>query len=247
MTLPAPADNDEDLGLGHAPGDAHYRAYVGPSADYDLVAAMAFNLLTVLGLRQHHRLLDIGCGSLRVGRLLIPYLNRGGYCGLDPNAWLLRDGVEREVGHDQMRIKQARLIEATDAAALVAENARFDYMLAQSIFSHTGKDLLGAWLDQAAVLLADTGALVATYLPALSDTTRRGWIYPDCIEFSNDSLDAMAWARGLCFRPLDWHHPRQSWALFAKPGFPGLDTGLPLTWNDRFAAFDTARQAPDDR
>ena len=45
--------DQEDLGLGLKPGDAQYRAYVGPPEDYDLVAAMTFNLLTTLGLRQH--------------------------------------------------------------------------------------------------------------------------------------------------------------------------------------------------
>ena len=85
-TVPTPASNLsksasglrdglDDLGLGLKPGDAHYRAYVGPPEDYDLIAAMTFNLLTTLGLRQHHSLLDVGCGSLRIGRLLIPYLN----------------------------------------------------------------------------------------------------------------------------------------------------------------------------
>jgi len=38
--------DQEDLGLGLKPGDPQYRAYVGPPEDYDLVAAMAFNLLT---------------------------------------------------------------------------------------------------------------------------------------------------------------------------------------------------------
>ena len=69
------------LGLDLNAGDEHYRAYVGPPADYDLVSAMVFNLLTSMGLRQHHRVLDIGCGSLRVGRLLIPYLNPKNYFG----------------------------------------------------------------------------------------------------------------------------------------------------------------------
>lgn len=50
----------QDLGLHLKPGDPHYRAYVGPPQDYDLVSAMCFNLLTSLGLRQHHRVLDIG-------------------------------------------------------------------------------------------------------------------------------------------------------------------------------------------
>lgn len=66
----------ESLGVGLKPGDAHYGAYVGPPEDYDLIAAMSFNLLTTLGLRQHYTLFDVGCGSLRIGRLLIPYLNR---------------------------------------------------------------------------------------------------------------------------------------------------------------------------
>jgi hypothetical protein len=60
----------EDLGLDLKPGDPRYRAYVGPPEDYDLIAAMTFNLLTTLGLRQHHSLLDVGCGSLRIGPLV---------------------------------------------------------------------------------------------------------------------------------------------------------------------------------
>jgi len=80
-------------GIGLKPGDQHYRAYVGPSQDYDLISAMVFNLLTSVGLRQHHRVLDIGCGSLRVGRLLIAYLNQGNYFGVEPNEWLVSDGI----------------------------------------------------------------------------------------------------------------------------------------------------------
>lgn len=96
----------EDLGLGLKPGDPQYRAYVGPPEDYDLVAAMAFNLLTTLGLRQHHSLLDIGCGSLRIGRLLIPYLNRGKYFGVEPNEWLVDEGIRRELGETSVQIKR---------------------------------------------------------------------------------------------------------------------------------------------
>ena len=97
--------DQEDLGLGLKPGDPQYRAYVGPPEDYDLIAAMTFNLLTTLGLRQHHSLLDIGCGSLRIGRLLIPYLNRGKYFGAEPNEWLVDEGIRRELGETLVQIK----------------------------------------------------------------------------------------------------------------------------------------------
>ena len=46
-------------------GSHHHRAFVGPPEKYDIVSAMQFNLLTFLGLREDHYLLDIGCGSLR--------------------------------------------------------------------------------------------------------------------------------------------------------------------------------------
>ena len=101
--MKAPSNDRENLGLGLKPGDPHYRAYVGPPQDYDLIAAMTFNLLTTLGLRQHHSLLDVGCGSLRIGRLLIPYLNRGKYFGIEPAEWLVAEGIRQELGKRPQR------------------------------------------------------------------------------------------------------------------------------------------------
>src|SRR5260221_10635897 len=61
-----------------------YRAFVGPEDGYDRMSAMQFNLLTFLGLREDHYPLYIGCGSLRAGRLFIPYLKPGRYFGIEP-------------------------------------------------------------------------------------------------------------------------------------------------------------------
>lgn len=233
----------ETLGLDVPPGQGHYRAYVGPPGDYDLVAAMTFGLLTVLGLRQHHRLLDIGCGSLRVGRLLIPYLNRGCYTGLEPNAWLIQDGIDREVGQDQIRIKEPHFVIADNGAGLAEDDKRFEYLLAQSIFSHCGVDLLDRWLSEASPLLVDSGALVATYVDGPADTDRSGWIYPECVALSEATVSDTARKYGLQFVPLDWHHPRQRWALFAKPGFDAdWFRGRVLSWNDCFSRLDDRRQ-----
>ena len=104
--------SEEDiLGLSKHIGDRHYRAYIGPPDEYDLVSAMSFNLLTVCGLRQNHKLLDIGCGSLRLGRLLIPYLNTCNYVGLDPNKWLIDDGIRYEVGSSLIELRQPTFIQ----------------------------------------------------------------------------------------------------------------------------------------
>ena len=60
----------------------------------------------LLGLREHHSVLDFGCGSLRAGRLLIPYLLEGRYYGLEPNRWLIEDAMEHELGGALIDLKR---------------------------------------------------------------------------------------------------------------------------------------------
>lgn len=223
------------LALDLQPGDEHYRAYIGPPKHYDLVSAMVFNLLTCLGLRQHHRVLDIGCGSLRVGRLLIPYLNEGNYVGIEPNQWLVEDGIANELGMDLIRIKKP-VFSFQNSMEEFKAPLGLDYAFAQSIFSHCGEDLIKQWLSQASFHLKDDGAILATFLTDTADFVGNGWIYPDCVSFRPETLARLAAECGLGFRVLDWAHPRQVWALFSKKMH---DTSLvddgPISWN-RFVA-----------
>jgi cyclopropane fatty-acyl-phospholipid synthase-like methyltransferase len=220
-----------DLGLGLSPGDLHYRAYVGPPEDYDLIAAMSFGLLTSLGLRQQHKVLDIGCGSLRVGRLLIPYLNAKGYFGIEPNKWLVEEGIAKEVGETQIRLKEAQFLIADSPQSWIGQHS-FDFAIAQSIFSHTGQKLLEQWLRDTRVLLNSSGALVATFVIGECDTAEKGWVYPNCVGYTPETMASCAQRNGFNFRILDWRHPRQTWALFALPGFDSswFQT-RPLSWN----------------
>jgi len=227
------ASNDqEDLGLGLKPGDPQYRAFVGPPEDYDLIAAMAFNLLTTLGLRQHDSLLDIGCGSLRIGRLLIPYLNRGKYFGVEPNEWLVTEGIRRELGETLVQIKRPAFFFSNSPDTVAQAKIPFDFALAQSIFSHCGLDLIKGWLSAISRSLAKDGALVATFLIGEEDCTKTGWIYPECVNYRPATLERVAKDVHLRFEILDWKHPRQTWALFAAPGFNSTwFKDRPLTWN----------------
>ena len=227
------ASNDkEDLGLGLKPGDPQYRAYVGPPEDYDLIAAMTFNLLTTLGLRQHHSLLDIGCGSLRIGRLLIPYLNRGKYFGVEPNEWLVDEGIRRELGETLVQIKRPTFIFSDSPDTIAQAKVAFDFALAQSIFSHCGLDLIKGWLSAISRSLARNGALAATFLIGEEDSAQAGWTYPDCVNYRPATLERAAKDVNLRFEILGWKHPRQTWALFAAPGFDSTwFKDRPLTWN----------------
>ena len=230
--MEAPLDDQESLGAGLKPGDAHYRAYVGPPEDYDLIAAMTFNLLTTLGLRQHHSLLDIGCGSLRIGRLLIPYLNRGKYFRVEPNKWLVEQGIKRELGEALLEIKRTTFFFSDSPETITQAKVSFDFALAQSIFSHCGLDLIKNWLSAISRSLAEHGALVATFLPGEEDSPTKGWVYPECVSYRPATLRDAAAEAGLRFELLDWKHPRQTWALFAGPNFDsGWFKNKPLTWN----------------
>jgi SAM-dependent methyltransferase len=227
------SDSDrEDLGLGLKPGGPHYRAYVGPPEDYDLIAAMTFNLLTTLGLRQNHSLLDVGCGSLRIGRLLIPYLNRGKYFGIEPAEWLVTAGIKHELGEAVVETKRPTFFFTDSPGILARANISFDFALAQSIFSHCGLDLIKGWLSAISRSLAQNGALVATFLPGEEDCQQTGWVYPECVNYRPLTLERAAADVNLRFEILDWKHPRQTWALFAAPQFDSSwFKDIPLTWN----------------
>jgi hypothetical protein len=209
---------------------AGYRTGVGPPDSYDVIAAGTFGLLTALGLRGRHQLLDIGCGSLRNGRLLIPYLEAGNYVGIEPQRWLVEAGIQLQVGADLVRLKRPRFHYESDGRALKPDDC-FDFALAQSIFSHTGPDLLAGWLQTASSHLNADGALVATFVPG-ADSDEHGWVY--MATYSRATITRMAADAGLSFQPLAWLHPAQRWALFAKPAFDDgaleLDSEAPH-WN----------------
>jgi SAM-dependent methyltransferase len=224
--------SEEDiLGLSKHIGDKHYRAYIGPPDEYDLVSAMSFNLLTACGLRQHHKLLDIGCGSLRLGRLLIPYLNTDNYVGLDPNKWLIDDGIRYEVGSSLVELRRPMFIYDSEIGSL-DKDIKFDYVIAQSIFSHTAPDLLERWIAEVSLRLADQGVFFATVLEGDVECDRSGWIYPECVEYRLDTVAKLAIKYGLKFEILTWYHPRQTWCALYAPSFKDqlLNAGLP-TWN----------------
>ena len=148
--------NEQDLNVG----DSHYKAFVGPPDRYDFMGATQFRLLTTLGLRSHHKLLDFGCGSLRSGKLFIPYLDRGNYFGQEPNEWLVSDGIENELGNEILKVKQPSFAHNSDFT--VGFDEKFDFIVAQSIFSHTNEALTRKGINSIVQSLAADGLALIT-------------------------------------------------------------------------------------
>lgn len=204
------AENDlDDYGLEHGPGGPHRRAFVGPPADYDMIAGISFGLLFAAGMRETHHLLDLGCGSLRVGRLLIPYLRRYGYCGVEPNKWLVQEAIKHELGRDLIRLKQPQF-SSSSSFEVDSFHQEFDWVLAQSIFSHTYADMASQAFERLARVLPERGVLLGTFQEG-APTIGSGWLYPACVPYSPAEFYQLLDTAGLASAALEWPHPRQRW------------------------------------
>lgn len=197
-------------------GSEHYRAFVGPPEQYDLMGAMQFRLLVTLGLRETHNVLDFGCGSLRAGRLLIPFLQPGKYFGLEPNRWLIEDAIERQIGQDLVRIKCPHFMYNDDFVPRFG-SVRFNFILAQSIFSHAGLDIISKALNAFAKVLSPNGLIAATFSMSekKSDFLGKGWVYPACVRYQSDTIIHTFKSAHLSVVPIPFFHPRQKWFLGA--------------------------------
>ena len=196
-------------------GDNHYMAYVGPPTQYDFMGATQFRLLSSLGLRSNHHMLDVGCGSLRAGRLFISYLDERRYCGIEPNKWLIEDAIKNQVGKDLISIKKPQFDHNSDFESNIFSQ-EFDFIIAQSIFSHTGRDLIKVALDNFKKSLKSNGLIAATFIEGINDFDGNGWVYPGCVSYRRSSIKRFAEDIGLFVTKIPWYHPRQTWYLFAN-------------------------------
>jgi len=204
----------DDLGMGLPAGAPHYRAFVGQPERYDLLASLQFNLLTSLGLREYHSLLDIGCGSLRAGRLFIPYLLPDRYCGVEPEAWLVEEAFTKELGQDIARLKRPSFSFDSDFS-LRTFGRSFDFLLAQSIFTHASLAQVAKCMAEARNVMTGTSIFVATYLRGDTDYEGPDWVYPECIAYTYTTIQQLAMEQGLACVPFNYPHPGGvSWLLF---------------------------------
>lgn len=219
---PTPTDDKRDLTVEEAAalqaGENHYRAYVGPPNRFDFMSATQFSLLFANGLRDHHRVLDFGAGSLRLGRLLIPYLRPNRYYAVEPNRWLVEDAIEHELGRDAVDLKQPVFSEQDDFSC-AGLGATFDFIMAQSIVTHCGPDLFQTLMTSFASVLNDDGLVLFSYWNTpveLPKAPPNGWIYPGSVKYTEDQVEAFLAKAGLHGAPIPWYHPGASWYLASK-------------------------------
>jgi SAM-dependent methyltransferase len=97
---------------------------------------LQFDYLLGHGLKPQMRMLEIGCGNLRAGRLLAGYLDAGNYYGLDISPEILL-AAQQVVARYGLAAKLPHLALVADLRLDFLPDGYFDVVHAHSVFSHS--------------------------------------------------------------------------------------------------------------
>lgn len=199
-----------------------WRKRAGNPLMYDTIGATQFAILTLFfGLRERHKLLEIGAGVLRAARFIIPYLDAGHYYGVEPNTESVRLGVEFELGPEMTQRKKPHFINRGDFI-FHEIGQRFDYILSYSVFPHVPPPQIPIIFQNAAKCFHHHTIMLATAV---------------FVEGEEQIIDAQKWTK----RPVN----RYSFARFEEMA---RTAGLKLirlgkVYQDWFVAFKEENQA----
>ena len=193
---------------------------------WEEMGRLQFDFLVGQGLQPHHKLLDIGCGSMRGGRHFVAHLDPGNYFGVDRDAMLLSAGKSGLAAQGLLARKPVlREIAGFDFSKLGTD---FDFLLAQSVFTHLDLNSIMRCLVNASRTLAPGGRFFATFfvsragfssLEPIRQPTRDGReVVTHCdrdpYHYAPSTLEWLAQNAGLHCRYIgDWSHPRNQMML----------------------------------
>jgi cyclopropane fatty-acyl-phospholipid synthase-like methyltransferase len=171
-----------------------YKAFVGNKDHYDMIGQIVFNFLLEEGLKPDNNILDIGCGSLRVGQHLIKYLQELNYHCIEPNTWLLEDflnnnKVDKQFGYDN-----------NSDFTLTVFNTKYDFILANSVFIHACKSQIEKCFSQINDVLSKKGKFIFNYIAHANDNESKEWTYPSHIYYSHSYIESLLEKHNLKYR-----------------------------------------------
>lgn len=202
-----------------------HRALVG--AKWDLVGPLQFEFLKEQGLLPSHHLLDVGCGCMRGGVHFVRYLNPGHYHGIDLNQSLVEAG-RIELQEAGVADRGADLLVNRDFEFGLFQQ-RFDFAIAQSVFTHLPMNHILRCLVETAKVLTPDGIFYATFFEAPTSVHLAAYTHEpsgavtfydrDPYHYSFSEFEWMAQAAGLHVRLYGgWNHPKdQQMLAFSLP------------------------------
>jgi SAM-dependent methyltransferase len=126
------------------------------------IGQMQFDYLLGHGLKPDMRMLEIGCGNLRAGRLFIDYLDPGNYYGIDISPEILI-AAQDTVADYGVAAKLPHLALVRDLRFAFLPNGQFDVVHAHSVFSHSPIEVIDECLANVGRVMAPGGFFDFTF------------------------------------------------------------------------------------
>lgn len=153
---------------------ARRHSLVGPPAMWKMKRDFQRSFLVHAGLQLSHRLLDLGCGTLRGGISLIEYLEKGNYVGIEPREEALEKG-RKELDDAGLAHKNPTLISGEPSTVDISR--RFDVIWAFSVLFHMTDEIIDETLHFVQDHLADGGTFYANV--KIGERPNKKWLeYP---------------------------------------------------------------------
>lgn len=199
---------------------------------WDEIGKLQLNFMVNKGLLPAQKLLDVGCGSLRGGIHFINYLNEGNYYGIDINEQLLKAGVEIELLRYGLENKKISLL-CNDGFEFELFNTKFEYAVAQSVFTHLPWNSIVRCLINIEKVLSESGRFYVTFFENDKGLfnldpnvhTPGGivtYLDKDPYHYTFDVFDSICKGTSLSIEYIGgWNHPRdQKMIIFKKETGP---------------------------
>jgi hypothetical protein len=114
---------------------------VGPDDRWDKVRDAITPFLIECGLKPEHTLCDVGCGTMRNGKILIDYLDAENYYGIEAAKAALDEGIAKELDAEVINAKTPHFL-ANSTFNLAFFDVHMDWILSYAVFIHCGRKQL---------------------------------------------------------------------------------------------------------
>ena len=126
------------------------------------VGQLQYDYLLKDGLQPGDRMLEIGCGDLRAGRLFIAYLNPGNYYGVDISPDILL-AAQETLARDDLQAKLPHLELVDDLKFRFLPADQFTVVHAHSVFSHSPIEVIDECLAHVGRVMSPDGVFDFTF------------------------------------------------------------------------------------